>query len=496
MNLKLGTRLTIYYVTAIAVVLVGFSIALYLLASKHLNRQAYERLEAALNTLSAAAEIEPDGVTWEPEERSLTFGRRTLEGPLVWRVADERGTRIDGSSTDEPDRKLSRLGVDEGADRRFATFADDSGATWLAMSRRLGRPPTAAAEAPLASPEEGRHEALILSVASSMEGVRSNLRNLALTLAGLSLAVWTVCLTTGRRLCRAALQPLTDMAAAAGAIEGDEPGRRLPIPAADDELAELGRTFNALLDRLGESLERQQRFTGDASHQLRTPLTSVQGQVDLALRQDRSPEEYRRVLTLVQSRTRHLRQIVEGLMFLSRADAEARRPALEEVAIDDWLKAHLDAWPGRGRVEVVHDEEPSSTPCLVHVHGPLLGELLNNLLDNAAKYGPPGSPIQVRLSRRDATVAISVSDEGPGIEPAEIARLFEPFYRTESARLKGAPGVGLGLSVAARIAAVFGGRITVENAAGRGATFTVHLPISERPTSEIVRPEPDSVPAR
>lgn len=495
MSLKLGTRLTIYYVTAIAVVLIGFSIALYLLASKHLNRQAYERLEAALNTLAAAAEIEPDGVTWEPEERSLTFGRRTLEGPLVWRVADAQGTRIDGSSADEPDRKLSRLGVDDGDDRRFATFADDSGATWLAMSRRLGRPPTTAEE-PLASREKGRHEALILSVASSMEGVRSNLRNLALTLAGLSLAVWTVCLTTGRRLCRAALQPLTDMAVAAGSIEGNEPGRRLPIPSADDELAELGRAFNGLLDRLGESLERQQRFTGDASHQLRTPLTSLQGQVDLALRQDRSPDEYRRVLTLVQSRTRHLRQIVEGLMFLSRADAEARRPALEDLAIDDWLKAYLEAWPGQGRLQVVHDEEPSSTPCRVLVHGPLLGELLNNLLDNAAKYSPPGSPIQVQLSRRAEALAISVSDAGPGVEPAEITRLFEPFYRTESARLQGAPGVGLGLSVAARIAAVFGGRITVDSTRGLGATFTVHLPLSGRPTPEIVGPAPDSVPAR
>ena len=88
---------------------------------------------------------------------------------------------------------------------------------------------------------------------------------------------------TGRRLCRIALRPLTDMAAAAHAIGGDEPRSRLPTPESDDELAELGRSFNALLDRLGESLERQQRFTGDASHQLRTPLTSLQGQVDLAL---------------------------------------------------------------------------------------------------------------------------------------------------------------------------------------------------------------------
>ena len=144
---------------------------------------------------------------------------------------------------------------------------------------------------------------LISAAATSLDGVRATLRNLALTLAGLSLAVWTLALVTGRRLCRIALRPLTEMADAAHAIGGDEPGRRLPAPATDDELGELGRSFNALLDRLGESLERQQRFTGDASHQLGTPLTALQGQVDLALRQDRSPEEYRRVLALVRSKT-------------------------------------------------------------------------------------------------------------------------------------------------------------------------------------------------
>jgi len=495
MTLRLGTRLTVYYVTTIAVVLAGFSIALYLLAAKHLNRQAFERLEAALNTLAAAAEIEADGVTWEPEERSLTFGRRTLEGPLAWRVSDERGMRIDGAASDEVDRQLSRLGVDEGPAQRFALFSDESGATWLAMSRRLGRSQRAEEREPPKSHGPGRHDALILSAASSLEGVRSNLRNLALTLGGLSLAVWTVCLTTGRRLCRAALRPLTEMAAAAGEIQGDEPGRRLPIPGADDELAELGRSFNALLDRLGESLERQQRFTGDASHQLRTPLTALQGQVDLALRQERSSEEYRRVLTLVQSRTRNLRQIVEGLMFLSRADAEARRPVLEEVALDDWLRDHLDAWPGPRRVEVVYESDVSK-PCQVLVHPPLLGELLNNLLDNAVKYSPPGSPINIQLARRDGAMAFSVSNEGPGIDSSDLGRLFEPFYRTEAARLQGSQGVGLGLSVAARIAAVFGGRITVDSTPGCGATFTVRLPVSEVTALGIVRPEPNSTPAR
>ena len=141
MIMRLGTRLTVYYLTAIAVVLGGFSVALYAMASKHLYRQADERLEAALNTLAAAAEIEPNGVMWEPEERSVTFGRRTLEGQLSWRIADEQNERIDGSATGEIEGALARLE----RQRRPSTTASG-------VRRRVGR--GLAGDDPAAGPAE------------------------------------------------------------------------------------------------------------------------------------------------------------------------------------------------------------------------------------------------------------------------------------------------------------------------------------------------------
>jgi two-component system OmpR family sensor kinase len=475
MAIRLGTRLTVYYLSSIAVILIGFSVALYAMAAKHLFRQVDERLDSALDTLAAAAELGPGGVTWEPEERILSFGRRTFEGRFTWRVADEQGRRIDGSATGEIDRVLARLTGGEDQRRRFVSIADESGVGWRAASRRLDRPPPAGANPASGEPDHDVHNALILSAGTSLDGVRTNLRNLALTLAGLSVAIWALALLTGRRLCRLALRPLTEMADAAHSIGGDEPARRLPAPQTDDELGELCRSFNSLLDRLGESLERQQRFTGDASHQLATPLTAIQGHVDLVLRADRSSDEYRRVLTLVQLKTRHLRQIVDGLLFLSRADAEARRPTLERVPLDDWLRDRIANWPAPRRSDIVYESvEPEA--CHAAVHAPLLGELLNNLLDNAAKYSPPQTPIRVRLSHHDDTISFSVSDHGPGIAQADLSSIFDPFVRAESARLRGSQGIGLGLSVAARIATVFGGRITVSSTPGQGATFTAHLP--------------------
>ncbi|WP_165223912.1 sensor histidine kinase [Aquisphaera insulae] len=469
-TLPIGTRLTVYYVAAMAAVLAGFSAGLYAMAARHLHRQAEGRLVAALDTLTAAAEIGSEGVEWEPDERRLAFGRQGLEGRLAWRIADEKGERVDDSATAEIGGFLGLLGPSV---RHPAAFTDASGMPWRAMSRRIERPRPRDEEPPPVAP--GHHDALILSVAISLDGVRSTLRNLAATLAGLSLAIWTLALLTGRRLCHAALRPLAEMAAAAHAIGADEPGRRLQIPAADDELAELGRSFNGLLNRLGEALERQQRFAGDASHQLRTPLTSLQGQVDLALRQDRRPEEYRRVLALVRSKTRHLRQIVDGLLFLSRADAEARRPSLEEVPLEAWLRAHLSSWPDPRRADVVLEADAGDS-CRALAHPPLLAELLDNLLDNAAKYSPPGTPIEVRLRRHDGEVSFHVRDSGPGLSGDDLGRVFEPFYRADSARLGGPGGTGLGLSIAARIAAACGGRLRADSQPGRGATFTVDLP--------------------
>src|SRR5262249_51255839 len=143
---------------------------------------------------------------------------------------------------------------------------------------------------------------------------------------GLSLTVWLVALFVGRALCRRALVPVRRMAASAADMDAADLGRRLPAAGTRDELDELSKAFNNLLDRLQESVERQQRFTGDASHQLRTPLTAILGQLEVALRRQRPVEEYEQVLTTVRQKAEHLRRIVESLLFLARADAEARLP--------------------------------------------------------------------------------------------------------------------------------------------------------------------------
>lgn len=476
MSMRLSTRLSIFFLGTVGLMLAGFSATLYAAASKYLSRQADERLEAALNTLVAAAEVNAEGVEWEPEERRLSFGRRTVAGEFVWIVRDGDGRRLDGSTPtdlDPPWPVSARAAASAGRPR---TVADPRGRPWRVMARRLDG---SASGDSIRADGEKFHDALILSAAVSLSGVHETLRNLGLTLAALSFATLTLAVLVGGRLCRRALKPVYEMSEAARAIAGHEFDERLPIAATGDELEDLGRAFNGLLDRRRESHDRQRRFTGDASHQLRTPLTAIQGQVDLALRQPRSIDEYQRVLAVVQGKTRHLRQIVESLLFLARADAESQQPPLESIDLTAWLRDHMAAWTGP-RLDDVRLEVEGADAARILAHPTLLGELLDNLLDNACKYSEPGTPIVVRAWVDGDSVRMAVEDQGVGIEEAAVAQVADPFYRTEQARSRDSKGLGLGLSVADRLARLFGGRLDVESRPGRGSVFSVILPTRNR----------------
>ncbi len=479
--MRLTNRLLLFFLGALAVVLVGFSLTLYLLARNYLYRQANERLEAATTTLVAAADVSPEGVEWEPGDRVLTPGEGPLGGSIVWLITDERGQVVDRSSGTATEG-LQAAVAGPTARQPPAERATWDGQPWMVSQRWLRAPGRGGVTLPLppsAQPrkgEERKHPALAVTVALPVGPVSAALWTLALVLTGLSLIVWLAALATGRWVCRRALAPLTQMAAAARAMNAAELSDRLPSPGTRDEVDHLSQSFNGLLDRVEESFERQRQFTGDASHQLRTPLTAMLGQVEVALRSDRPAEEYRRALVAVHRQSDHLRRIVEALLFLARADAEARLPDLEAVDLAEWLPRHLGTRTGCPRTSDLQTQIGPDGPHRVETQPPLLAELLNNLLDNAVKYSPPGTPITVALGTEPGAVTLSVEDQGCGIVEEELPFLFDPFFRCAEARRRGVAGIGLGLSVAHRLAQAFGARIEVSSRVGSGSRFTVRFP--------------------
>jgi heavy metal sensor kinase len=456
--MTLTGRVSLFFLGALAAVLVGFSTALFALAYAYLHHQADERLDAVLNALAAAAEVVPDGIEWTPQERALARGGEQT----FWLVFDDRGRLIDRSNGAPAETNVAAAAL-----HQDVTW---EGHHWRLAHRRLTG--TATGPARPADDTDKLFPSVVLLAGVSLEPMRATLRGLAATLLGLSAGLWALAALGGKWLGRRALRPVRHMAVAARGIHAGDLAQRLPLPHTGDELDDLGGAFNDLLGRLQDAFERQRRFTGDASHQLRTPLTAVLGQIDVTLRRDRSPEEYRRVLELVQGQAGRLRELVEMLLFLARADAESGMPDLETLDLAEWLPQHLRGWARHPRAMDLRMDAPA-TGAPLRAHGPLLGQLVDNLLDNACKYSDPGSPVVVRLAAEAGDLILEVEDAGRGIADEDLPHVFEPFYRSARAPREG--GVGLGLAVARRIALVLGGELNVASRPGQGSRFRLRL---------------------
>lgn len=451
--MTLTTRLTVFFLAALAVVLAGFSAGLYLLARHHLYRGADTQAAATLDALTAAVEFSDAGLEWEPQDRYADALRR--DGAVRWGVFDAAGGQVDGSNSP-------------------ADFwsAAPGGQPWLIARRDL----TAEQQRPAKNADDGRrYDALTLAAAVPLGPVHDALRQLALTLAGLSAAAWLVTAVLGRWVCRRALAPVARMAGAVNLISSDRLGDRLPDPGTGDELADLGRAFNGLLGRLDDAFARQKRFTAEASHQLRTPLTGMLGQLEVALRRDRPPDDYRRALEAVRRQAEQLRDLTEMLLFLARADADARRPDTAVIDLGDWLRAFSVAVPGR---ESDVGLGTVADGVRARVQAPLLAQAVGNLVENACRYSDPGAPVRLHLEATAGEAVITVEDRGHGIDADDLPRVFEPFFRTADARNRGLAGTGLGLAVTARIVTALGGRVGAESRPGAGSRFWVAVPLA------------------
>jgi heavy metal sensor kinase len=457
--MTLTTRLTLFFLGTLACVLVGFSVALYTLARHHLHGQAGERLAAALNMLVAACEVGPDGVEWEPNEHSLGAHAMPRDG-AVWVVTDGRENVVARSHPEiTPD--LLPGGRDNWRIGRRAVIIDAGAGQIPPTDRKEGQ-------------KDDKYPALFLSVAVPLAPIHATLDRLAAALVGVSAGVLLLALFAARAVCRRALRPVQAMATAAREIDTSDLSRRLEVPPARDELTELGTAFNDLIDRVQEAFERQKGFTAEASHQLRTPLTAILGQAEVALRRDRSPDEYRHALAAVHARADHLRRIVEALLFLARADADARTPGLELVELGAWLEGHLAGWADHSRRRDICFER-NGAEFVVNAEPVLLGEAVDILIDNACKYSDPGAPIVIRARSEGGAAMVEVEDRGTGIAPDDLPHLFRPFFRSAAARSRGVGGVGLGLAIAQRLAAALGGSVGVASELGRGSSFSLQL---------------------
>jgi signal transduction histidine kinase len=283
----------------------------------------------------------------------------------------------------------------------------------------------------------------------------------------------------GYLLAGRALAPVAAITALAARIDPRDLGARLALDLPDDDLGRLARTFDAMLARIDDAFARQRQFTGDAAHELRTPLALMRSQVDLALARARSAaaeQEARRRLDGVLER---LTTLVGTLLTLARADARRLVPEATPFDLAATIAAVREQFtPLAAAGGIALRDESVPTP-LTADEG-LVVQLLVNLVDNAIAHTPPGGSVSAGCRGEDGTVRLWVTDTGEGIAPQHQARIFDRFARVDAGRGRAKGGVGLGLAICKAIAEAHGGSIAVTSASGRGTRIEVVLPAGAR----------------
>ncbi len=286
---------------------------------------------------------------------------------------------------------------------------------------------------------------------------------------------------------RRSLKPLADVEATAAAISAGDLSHRVPETDPRTEVGAVAAALNAMLQQIEtafrershseaearRSEQRMRRFVADASHELRTPLTSIRGFAEL-YRQG-AADDVPRLMRRIEDEGARMGLLVDDLLLLARLDQE--RPLATDLVdlaavVADAVHDARALDPERA-VTLSVDEE-----AVVVGDEPRLRQVLGNLLANAVKHTPPGTPVEVRLRTSDGYAVVDVADHGPGLSPEDAARVFERFYRADPSRTRDAGGSGLGLAIVAAIAAAHDGSVSVADTPGGGATFTLRLPLA------------------
>ena len=441
-RLPIRLRLTLTFALAMAAVLAAIGLFLYLRLGAALDRTVDQGLQGRADDVAALV-------------RQGGAGRLAGSG-LVAQVLDPGGAVADSSpGLDGPllgGGQLARASRGTVLFDRYLPGSDDP--------FRLLAMPVAAG---------GRR--LVVVVGASLEGRGDALEGLLTQLLIGGPAALALSSLAAYWLAAAALRPVESMRREAEAVSAAEPGRRLPLPPARDEVARLGTTLNTMLGRLESALARERRFVSDASHELRTPLASLRAELDLALRRPRTPRELEDALRSAAEETERLSQLAEDLLVLARSNGgrlPVRRERLAAGALlEDVARRYARRAADAGRpLHLRADDHLELSADRLRTE-----QALGNLVENALRHGR--GRILLRASRRRGRVELHVQDEGPGFAPGFIGQAFDPFSRGEQAR--SGPGAGLGLAIVAVIAHAHGGTAHAANLQA-GADAWLELP--------------------
>jgi heavy metal sensor kinase len=325
----------------------------------------------------------------------------------------------------------------------------------------------------------------VVRVGASLKNVHGDVDRLTRIILATGAIILLVAPLLGYWLAGRATRPLGTILKTTKQLRPGQLDERLPRSGSGDELDRLSATINGLLDRLAEHLTRQRDFITNAAHELRSPLTALRTAAEVALDQERSPEEYREVLADMVEECESLSVLVNQLFVLAEGDAGRLQPGNQQVRLDQLVARSVDMFQGVAEHQGVELVADSLERCEVWGNGAQVRQVVHNLIDNAIKFTPTGGRVRLDVGACVATdgqppqAILRVRDSGTGIPAEDLPHVFERFYRADKSRHRDStPGNnGLGLSICQTIVNAYGGQIDIDSAIGVGTTVTVRLPL-------------------
>ena len=461
-------RLTLWYTAILALVLVTFSAISYAFLARAIRAATDTSLSDTAREFTAAFSADTS-----PSDLRLDF--RYSDRELL--VLNRGGNVVASSRTRMPATIRQQIAAAvRGGMQGFQTFGEFR--VFAVPLLVFGQRYTAVVAASL----DQQHERLGAAARAVIFGVP-----IALVVAAAG----------GYLLARKALEPVTRMSMRAREIGAGTLDQRIPIVNDRDELGFLAVTLNELLQRLQRAFESQKRFMADASHELRTPVSIIQGEADVALaRSDRDAAEYRATIEVMRRAALNLTRIVQNLFLLARGDAGTYPISKSRFYVDEALAESARAMRSAASAKRISLKCACPSDLPMFADEELVRRVFLNLIDNAVKFTPEDGSVSVRARRDGDTYRIEISDTGPGIPPVDQPHIFERFFRADSTRRRAA-GAGLGLAIAKWIAEVHGGSVALQSSDVSGTTFAIALPAGigtvDEPTAEPAVQAPGAV---
>jgi signal transduction histidine kinase len=386
--------------------------------------------------------------------------------------------------------ELTRKAAGHRQHRWFARLLDDSGESIWRSSDAEGTPPAPekADSLPRTVGDVRTLRAAMpanpLGIASAQVGSSMSLYNDDLDLidrlvTGAVVMILVVAPLCGYWLAGIATRDLEAMTAKASSLRPTQLNERLPYRGVDDEFDRLADTINHLLARIATFVDERRTFLADAAHELRTPIAAIRSSIEVALGSERTRENYRELMEQVLDESESLEILVNQVLLLSEANATVDRAEPERVSLSEVTAKAADMFAGVAESRDIELSSSIAPGVIVNGIRRHLHQVVSNLLDNAIKYTHEGGRVTLTLSASDGVARLEVADNGVGISPEDLPRVFERFFRADRARQRDdTRGTGLGLSICQSIVEAHDGEITCQSQLGEGTSFTVLLPLA------------------